>query len=397
MTLTTPVAIFSDHDVDSATDVTALVQAVIRFAPEGLQPRVYAIGAFEIDSPQYFITASWNSGPSARPDLRLRIPQMGRLAREVQAQQARVVHIATAGVMGLAGRWLARRFELPLTGSFQGPSTLSAARTTLPDRASDAYARWLYEPCAALFVPSHAVGASLVSAGHRADRLRLCARGVDAEGFHPALASTALRARWHVDHRRPAILCLSDPTGARCLSLLPAIERLLHRHCVAHQFVVVGEGRWRRELANTCPAAVVLETPTRRDLAVTMASADAALSVACMDRIGAGILEAQACGLPVVVPDGGDAHEAMRPDETGLKCRADDPDSMASALIALLTRPKRRQEMGSAARAYVVGRRRWDDAVEPLITSWLEAGTRGESRYLTADVTPASSGHDVAL
>jgi glycosyltransferase involved in cell wall biosynthesis len=368
----TPVAVFSDHDISTPTDVTTLLDAAMRFAPDSLRLRIYATAAFSIDTETCFTTASWQIRRRARSDRGLLVPNLARLARQVRSQHARIIHIATNGVMGLTGRWLAGRLRLPLVASCQTPPVPATSDPTLLERARIGYIRWLYHACHVILVPSHAVAASLRSPGNPGPRLRLWTRGVDCAAFDPSFASKPLRARWHVDHRRPAIACIADTRCDRIVSLLPAIERLLHRHAVAHQFVVVGSGRWTRALVEKCPAAVVLKTPAPHDIAVAMASADVALSLAATDPIGSGVLEAQASGLPVVVTDDGDAQEAMPEGTTSVVSAACRPESIASALIALLSQQTRRREMGVAARAFAEGHP-WPAALEPFFTAWRTA------------------------
>jgi glycosyltransferase involved in cell wall biosynthesis len=377
----TPVAVFSDHDINTFTDVTTLLDAVTRFAPDGLQLRIYAPAAFDVNTETCFRTAVWQIGRRSRSNRRLTVPNMARLAREVRAQNARIVHIATDGVMGCAGRWLAGRLRLPLVASCQAPPVSAAIDPSLRARMRIGYVRWLYDPCHFVLVPSRAVAASLQSLGRPGARLRRWTRGVDAAAFDPAFASKSVRARWHVDHRHPAIACIADTHGDRILSLLPAIERLLYRHAVAHQFVVLGHGRWTRALVEKCPAAVVLKSPAPHELAIVMASADVALSLAATDPIGSGVLEAQASGLPVVATDDGDAQEAVQEGAAGVissECR---PESIARALVSLLSQPKRRREMSLAARAFAAGRP-WPAALEPFFRAWRVAS-------LGSDQSPA--------
>jgi len=363
-----PVAVFSDHDISTPGDVTTLLEAAMRFAPDGLHLRIYATAAFAIDTETCFTTASWQIRRRSRSDRRLPLPNLALLARQVRAQHATIIHIATNGVMGLTGRWLAGRLRLPLVASCQAPPVSVSSDPTLLERARIGYIRWLYDSSHVILVPSHAVAASLRSLGRPGPRLRVWTRGVDAVAFDPSFASKPLRARWHVDHRRPAIACIADARCDRIVSLLPAVERLLHRHAVAHQFVVLGSGRWTRALVEKCPAAVVLKTPAPHDIAVAMASADVALSLAATDPIGSGVLEALASGLPVVVTDDGDAQETMQGTATVVSsaCR---PESIASALIALLSQPKRRHQMAIAARAFAEGQP-WPAALEPFFSAW---------------------------
>jgi D-inositol-3-phosphate glycosyltransferase len=84
------------------------------------------------------------------------------------------------------------------------------------------------------------------------------------------------------------------------------------------------------------------------------------------------VLEAQACGLPVIVTDEGGSSEAVRHGETGLICGARDPFTLAVALSWLLREPARRAQMGAAAGHHAEARS-WPLALEPLFDAWREA------------------------
>lgn len=64
-------------------------------------------------------------------------------------------------------------------------------------------------------------------------------------------------------------------------------------------------------------------------------------------------LEAGALGRPVVISEGGEAREAVRPGETGLIVPPGDPKALAQALDQLLANPAAAARMGDAGRAWV--------------------------------------------
>ncbi len=65
------------------------------------------------------------------------------------------------------------------------------------------------------------------------------------------------------------------------------------------------------------------------------------------------LLEAAACGRPLVATDVSGCREVVRPGETGLLVPPHDPKSLADALERLATDPELRRRMGSAARELV--------------------------------------------
>ena len=83
------------------------------------------------------------------------------------------------------------------------------------------------------------------------------------------------------------------------------------------------------------------------------ASADLFVFPSTTDTFGNVILEAQACGLPVVVTDQGGPRENMLPGKTGLVVKGNDPMALAEVLQRLIEHPQERSAMGREARRYM--------------------------------------------
>ncbi len=78
-----------------------------------------------------------------------------------------------------------------------------------------------------------------------------------------------------------------------------------------------------------------------------------------IEGFGMVLLEAQACGRPVLAGTSGGTAETMRIPETGYVVPCDGPHELAALVVKLLGNPGQLQRMGSAARAHVVGRFDW--------------------------------------
>jgi phosphatidylinositol alpha-1,6-mannosyltransferase len=81
-----------------------------------------------------------------------------------------------------------------------------------------------------------------------------------------------------------------------------------------------------------------------------------------IEGFGIVLLEAQACGKPVIAGASGGTAETMQVDRTGYLVPCDRPDQLADLVWQLLSSPERRDEMGQVARKWVVENFDWSVA-----------------------------------
>jgi len=80
------------------------------------------------------------------------------------------------------------------------------------------------------------------------------------------------------------------------------------------------------------------------------------------------VLEAMACGLPVIATDIAGNAELVHPETTGLLVPPEDHLTLRNALNALFLEPERRLAMGSAARKLVEERYTWDQVASKYLS-----------------------------
>jgi glycosyltransferase involved in cell wall biosynthesis len=92
------------------------------------------------------------------------------------------------------------------------------------------------------------------------------------------------------------------------------------------------------------------------------------------------LLEALAEGVPQVATDVGGSAEAVSDGETGLLCPRNDPEALASAVLALLSDPDRRAAMAAASRRRQTDLFRVDDMARRIAAVYSDAATRKASK-----------------
>ena len=188
-------------------------------------------------------------------------------------------------------------------------------------------------------------------------RIRIVYNGVDAERFSPA--------RCAAPRRRCAAAWGSAPTRCSCC-WWPQISRsrgsprccgawpVCVRRGLPVQLLVVGGKRpapWRRLAARLGVAAAVRFTEAVEDLVPYYAAADLYAHPTIYDTCSLVVLEAAACGLPVVTTRCNGAAELFH-DGRDIVLAADpaDDEHFAAAIQGLLVSPAARRALGEAAR-----------------------------------------------
>jgi glycosyltransferase involved in cell wall biosynthesis len=392
------VAIFTDNDFGKVTGVTTTLRAVLAYAPDDIRPRIYTASDSAESYPEYFAVASRGIGLPWYREMKVYLPALRRLRRELERDAVDLIHITTPGPMGLAARHLASALNIPVVGSYHThlgdyARTLSGSRRI--GDALEAYVRWLYADCERLLVPSEATRTLLVARGYRASSLGIWSRGIDTRRFRPGLRSSALREAWNVSYGRPAILYAGRLSREKGLDVVPRVHEALAWRGLPHRFVFAGDGPMREELSKISRDAVFTGALPHDDMAVAMASADLFFFPSATDSLGNVVLEAQASGLPVLVTDKGGPRENLLRGVSGHVLPAGDADGFAAGLVDLLTDPDRRRRMGAAARSYALTRG-WPRALDALYRAWREAVRGHDATERPELLTPAEKHDDAA-
>jgi glycosyltransferase involved in cell wall biosynthesis len=145
------------------------------------------------------------------------------------------------------------------------------------------------------------------------------------------------------------------------LDLLAAAYRRLRSEGLPVQLFLVGHGPYSKAFAKALPEAFFTGYLKGKELATAYASADIFVFPSTTDTFGNVILEAQACGLPVVVSDSGGPKELVEHEANGLITKSHDVRDFARGIRALVTDPALRERMAKSARNSVIDRS-WPNA-----------------------------------
>jgi len=244
--------------------------------------------------------------------------------------------------------------------------------SALTERLIGRYLRWLYSRFDIVFAPSRVMCEYLHELG--VPHTVYQPLGVDAEVFNPTRRRDGLRARLGLrgDTRLLVYAGRFSPEKN-----LPLLYRAFAQLGAPYHLLLIGGSR------NARPAANVTMLPYRRDseeLAQWIASADALVHAGTKETFGLVILEAMACGRPVVAARAG-AFPELIDESVGMLAEPSSAASLAEAIAALYERDL--EALGAAARARVVRQFTWSRAFHTQMAAY--ASLVGVSRLPLAE------------
>ena len=107
-----------------------------------------------------------------------------------------------------------------------------------------------------------------------------------------------------------------------------------------------------------------------------MLSVSVSVSVSESESFGVAVVEAMACGKPVVVSNVGGLPEVVEDGKTGFVVPPKNPEKTAEAIERLVLDKDLRKNMGQAARDRVINLYNWDNCVDRMIKIYDEAISR---------------------
>lgn len=286
-------------------------------------------------------------------------PEMEDLVRWIAAEApCDLVLLSNALLTGLV-RPLKRTLAVPVLCTLQGETPfLDELPDPFRERAYAALAERAAEIDAFVAVSRHYGELVRERLRFPAERLHVVHNGIDVHELSPADPPPAVPAIGYM-----ARLCKEKGihTLVEAFVLLARRARVpdLRLHAagvmLASDRPLVEELRARLEREGLAGRAR-LEPNVTRERKLELLRTIRVLSVPATygESFGLYLLEALACGVPVVEPESGAFPELLEATGGGLLCEPDDPRSLADALEELLLDPERAHELGRRGRAAVL-------------------------------------------
>jgi glycosyltransferase involved in cell wall biosynthesis len=211
--------------------------------------------------------------------------------------------------------------------------------------------RFVLKRYARVVAVSRSVKQTLLQAGVREDNVRTIRNGIDLAPFDcvcPAVKSDApiVGLVGRLSEEKGVDIFLR--AAAQVLSDLPETK-----------FLIAGDGPERTALESLIDGLKIRKSVSllgqRNDMPAIYASLDVLVSASRKEGLPITLLEGMASRLAIVATPVGEVPSLIQNGQTGLLAPAEDPQSLAAAIVRLLRDPEQRRRLGAAARQLVEG------------------------------------------
>lgn len=223
--------------------------------------------------------------------------------------------------------------------------------------------RWLSR-AVDLWLPCSAFNAGKIHA-HYGHPFTVLHNGVDTGRFSPQVECRDLRSVYAIPDDAKIVISVGRLIGLKGGHIvIEALKRSTGLH-----FVVVGGGAERGRLESLARSLKVVDRVhfagevSHGDLPSFLRAADIFVQASIGEEaFGISVVEAMACGLPVIASNGWGLREVVVDGESGLLVPPGHVIAWAEALQFMVDNPETAAQMGAAGRALAVGRFTWVQA-----------------------------------
>lgn len=284
------------------------------------------------------------------------------------AGEAEVVHLHTPGPIGSAGFLAARRFNLPLVGTFH--TNLREMRESVPQkmlvplffRIAWWYNLGTYYRCDVTTAPSDSARGVLLGSAKKPFRhpVEVVPNGIDVDRFRPGARVPDWRARCGLPDE-PLLTYLGRLTVDKGIHrFLDAVAAVARRTEVAA--IVGGSGPEEAAVRARIAGDPLLASRVRyvgpvaeEEKAALLGQTDLFVLPSTSDTSSVALLEAMACGAAVVAPASGGAAEVVEDGVTGRRVDVLAPERFAAVLAELVDQGEERRRLASGGARWVRG------------------------------------------
>jgi glycosyltransferase involved in cell wall biosynthesis len=299
------------------------------------------------------VPVPWSDG-----QLYLALPSRRRVRQILVDERLDLIHVTIPLPLGLIAVRVAKAMGLPIVmHSHTQPQNIFMNSFPLPGQAALThrffrYLNWIYRQADMMIYPSAFSRRQFPELGTLPNTV--ISNGVDVERFRPTCPD-AFMHRFGLSKDKQHLMYLGRLHGEKDVeTLIRAMPAVLTRRPAAHLFIV-GLGYERPKLERIARDLAVVPHITfcgyvpDDELAAAYSACSLFVLPSLAELEGMAVLEAMACGKPILVADSVDSAARELVVDNGLLFRARDPEDLARQADRVLSDPERLRAMAEAS------------------------------------------------
>lgn len=215
-----------------------------------------------------------------------------------------------------------------------------------------AFAKWKYQKCAALVGISQKISDILADYSLPIEKIQTIRSGVDLQTYQPTKTVSLAELFSFPSNRKTigVIAQLIQRKGHHVL--LASLPNILEKNPDT-QVILFGKGKLREELEQQIKQRKFAKHITfagfREDLPQLIPALDLVVHPALMEGLGVSLMQASACGVPIIASAVGGIPEIVIPEINGITIPPEDPSSLSHAINQLLSDDEKRKDLSEKA------------------------------------------------
>ena len=307
-----------------------------------------------------------------------------RFSRVVRRLQPDVIHAHDPHGVAMAA--LALSFSAGAARGGRVPALVAARRVDFHLKGNS-FSRWKYRQVDCFIAASEAIRQMLIADGVPADHAITVHEGIDVEHVAAAPPVNVHETFW-LPHLAPVVGNVAALVPHKGQRYLVDAAHLVVQEMPDVRFIILGEGELREHLEKQVHEyhleKHVLLPGFRTDVLGCIKGFDLFAMSSVTEGLGTSLLDAMACGRPIVATEAGGIPEIVEDGVNGLLVPPRDHAALAGAIVRMLKDPASRQRMGDAGLARVTARFTVDRMVEETAAVYARLSAERNTRQAQA-------------
>lgn len=310
------------------------------------------------------------------PECKISLPNFSKIKKKLQEFNPDIIHIATPFTIGLCGLQIAKKLNIPLVASYHTnfDHYLHYYKLTYLENFLWKYLDWFHRPTKKIFVPSKDTLHHLNTKGF--NNLSVWTHGVDCSLFKPAEDKEEIKQKYNITSKY-TICFVGRIAPEKDLDTLTNIMKYSkQRFGNQLNWVIVGDGPKKEEMMKKTGTDQIIYTGylQKNELAEIYSVSDVMVFPSDTETFGNVVLEAMACGTPVIGANAGGVKNIIRDYSTGILCEPKNTLSFCRAIEECLQQTNMLDRMSKKARDYALTQD-WNSILNALVMEYEEIVT----------------------